>query len=634
MAQPLLKKSGSTRQDKMDAKANNTLGVPVDEATKRPSLLESELSAQTQSIRFLKSLRQRISDEQDQLQLDSVIQVILRNFNADAAMDSSLANTLTQHHVSSDLQSYLISNFSSLGNDDNTLAKLNTSSSNLSITSDTGEQSSPGMLSASLTHSASPTGSPIRKFSKHSSPPFPVAKIRAMIRLKGHLGGQIPENDNFSLNEPPASADEESDSLQTSSATSPYLRSPAVTPGISPAHSPRIGPRVRVPSLMDDPSQLQTSTFHRRQRGSRTQFEVNPTVPWPEVDEKNAKMLEECLLELVTWEFNVFRVNELTQGHALVHIGRTIFEYHGLIDIFGLDEMKLYRFLMKVESKYSNDNPYHNATHAADVLQTLNVLLCVTELVNELSALEIMAILIAAIIHDIDHPGVNNGLLCETMDKMALVYNDASVLENHHLSTFFLMLQDPEVNLFDGLDKAQMKVVRKVIIMGVLATDPAKHFKEIAQFESLSEASSFVGASQEDRWFLLSVSSCIFAEYSSGYRLFSIWQTLVTLLNQAQFICVGLVVSWMSFIFKEIGNVKWDCPSLRSTIETNLLKPNVKLDLWTTSFTHHSCSSQDCTHQLSFFWIISVLTKPAGNRIQSMHHLGLLLYHCSAICCV
>ena len=46
-----------------------------------------------------------------------------------------------------------------------------------------------------------------------------------------------------------------------------------------------------------------------------------------------------------------------------------------LIDKFHLDEVKLANFLMKVEEGYPK-NPYHNRIHAADVLQSLNVLLC------------------------------------------------------------------------------------------------------------------------------------------------------------------------------------------------------------------------------------------------------------------
>lgn len=44
-----------------------------------------------------------------------------------------------------------------------------------------------------------------------------------------------------------------------------------------------------------------------------------------------------------------------------------------LVDKWQLHEHKLVKFLMRIEDGYPN-NPYHNRVHAADVLQSLHVL--------------------------------------------------------------------------------------------------------------------------------------------------------------------------------------------------------------------------------------------------------------------
>ena len=67
------------------------------------------------------------------------------------------------------------------------------------------------------------------------------------------------------------------------------------------------------------------------------------------------------------------------------------------------------------------------------------------------------------------------------------MYNDESILENHHLAVAFKLLNDPSCNFLGNVEKAQMKALRKVIIDTVLATDMSKHFQHLGELKTMVE---------------------------------------------------------------------------------------------------------------------------------------------------
>ncbi|NXV86270.1 PDE4C phosphodiesterase, partial [Calonectris borealis] len=144
-------------------------------------------------------------------------------------------------------------------------------------------------------------------------------------------------------------------------------------------------------------------------------------------------------------------------------------------------------YMLTLEDHYHADVAYHNNIHAADVAQSTHVLLSTPALEAVFTDLEIMAAIFASAIHDVDHPGVSNQFLINTNSELALMYNDASVLENHHLAVGFKLLQEENCDIFQNLSKKQRQSLRKMAIDMVLATDMSKHMNLLADLKTMVE---------------------------------------------------------------------------------------------------------------------------------------------------
>lgn len=72
--------------------------------------------------------------------------------------------------------------------------------------------------------------------------------------------------------------------------------------------------------------------------------------------------------------------------------------------------------------------------------------------------------LFAAAIHDLEHTGTNNQFHITSKSELALLYNDQSVLENHHISTAFRIMRDSDKNITQNLDDNQWREFRSNVI--------------------------------------------------------------------------------------------------------------------------------------------------------------------------
>ncbi|KAI5607032.1 cAMP-specific 3',5'-cyclic phosphodiesterase 4A isoform X2 [Silurus asotus] len=191
--------------------------------------------------------------------------------------------------------------------------------------------------------------------------------------------------------------------------------------------------------------------------------------------------------DLNKWGLNIFQVAEFSNNRPLSCIMFAIFQERDLLKTFRIPVDTFITYVMTLEDHYHANVAYHNSLHAADVTQSTHVLLSTPALDAVFTDLEILAALFAAAIHDVDHPGVSNQFLINTNSELALMYNDESVLENHHLAVGFKLLHEDNCDIFQNLTKRQRQSLRKLVIDMVLATDMSKHMSLLADLKTMVE---------------------------------------------------------------------------------------------------------------------------------------------------
>ncbi|XP_020834684.1 3',5'-cyclic-AMP phosphodiesterase 4D isoform X7 [Phascolarctos cinereus] len=214
---------------------------------------------------------------------------------------------------------------------------------------------------------------------------------------------------------------------------------------------------------------------------------TNSSIPRFGVKTDQEDGLAKELEDVNKWGLHVFKIAEFSGNRPLTVIMHTIFQERDLLKTFKIPVDTLITYLMTLEDHYHADVAYHNNIHAADVVQSTHVLLSTPALEAVFTDLEILAAIFASAIHDVDHPGVSNQFLINTNSELALMYNDSSVLENHHLAVGFKLLQEENCDIFQNLTKKQRQSLRKMVIDIVLATDMSKHMNLLADLKTMVE---------------------------------------------------------------------------------------------------------------------------------------------------
>lgn len=299
-------------------------------------------------------------------------------------------------------------------------------------------------------------------------------------------------------------------------------------------HSPSDGQTVSTADVSDTLSAAESIIV--------TKYYVPPE--FAAISAENQKELFEMLSwdSIGKWNFDIFRLNEITNGHPLLFMGWAIIgspyahqamakelgldfeslngdnssgdgssntntnKKYTFMDEFKIPPEKFCNYVRTIEEDYCAENPYHNAIHAADVLQSLHALLqnsLEEEFMKDCPQINLFAILLAAIVHDVDHPGKTNGFHVQLKSELAVMYNDRSVLENWHVAHAFARMFDLDLTHSESIHANQVSIlgakndqsspnnilcnttpeqftsIRKHMIEAVLHTDMTNHFESV-----------------------------------------------------------------------------------------------------------------------------------------------------------
>ncbi|MEE6475758.1 hypothetical protein FKM82_010852 [Ascaphus truei] len=237
-------------------------------------------------------------------------------------------------------------------------------------------------------------------------------------------------------------------------------------------HSGEIGTKKKLKRLL---------SFQRYFHASRLLRGIVPQASLHLLDEDYLGQARHMLSKVGMWNFDIFLFDRLTNGNSLVTLLCHLFNVHGLIHHFQLDMVKLHRFLVMVQEDYHSQNPYHNAVHAADVTQAMHCYLKEPKLASFLTPLDIMLGLLAAAAHDVDHPGVNQPFLIKTKHHLASLYQNTSVLENHHWRSTVGMLR--ESRLLAHMPKEITQDIEQQLGSLILSTDINRQNEFLGRFK-------------------------------------------------------------------------------------------------------------------------------------------------------
>ncbi|XP_051822396.1 cGMP-specific 3',5'-cyclic phosphodiesterase isoform X3 [Antechinus flavipes] len=191
-------------------------------------------------------------------------------------------------------------------------------------------------------------------------------------------------------------------------------------------------------------------------------------------------------LKIMDFSFSDFELSDLDTALCTIRM----FTDLNLVQNFQMKHEVLCRWILSIKKNYRKNVAYHNWRHAFNTAQCMFAALKSGRIQNQLTDLEILALLIAALSHDLDHRGVNNSYIQRSEHPLAQLYCH-SIMEHHHFDQCLMILNSPGNQILSGLSIDEYKATLKMIKQAILATDLALYIKRRGEFFELIRKKQF-----------------------------------------------------------------------------------------------------------------------------------------------
>lgn len=214
---------------------------------------------------------------------------------------------------------------------------------------------------------------------------------------------------------------------------------------------------------------------------------------------------------LDSWNFEPSKLPEEEVLVCTIILFEALLCKEGMGDEINISLAQLTTFLSHLREIYRRQNSYHNFRHALDVLQAVHVFLYSAGVVPPVSILmlrgdaktwrpgssvqsnpylsclgnqELFALYIAAIGHDVGHPGFTNNFMKNAQTPLSVVYDNKSALEQMHYTLLLSIMHHHGLGVL--LDPTKRGTsFRRLLYKTLLATDMSVHAEFMSSFQSL-----------------------------------------------------------------------------------------------------------------------------------------------------